>query len=82
MAIQELRVSTKLFCNENNFVFSYDPGSHPVQINYFSSSSVLDGDYDSTGDGSNDVARLLNERRFLFAAIGDEDKECSPNYGN
>ena len=43
---------------------------------------MLDGDYDSTGDGSNDVARLLNERRFLFAAIGDEDKECSPNYGN
>jgi len=48
-------------------------------INYFSSSSVKDGDGDTVGDLTHDAARWINERRFSYVNIGDESSLCPMN---
>ena len=49
-------------------------------INYYSNPGVsFEGK--ATGDANNDNAKMLNQMRFLYEKIGDEDVACPANFG-
>ena len=62
--------------------FRYPHQYYRTRVNYFSTSdSSVTYDGTPTGDISRDNARVLREKRFVMAAIGNEFREC-PNLGN
>ncbi len=60
----------------------YPTGNHPRRINYYASADIKDTDGHSTGDANADNARVLNQRRFLHMAVGDESVGCTDRESN
>ena len=54
---------------------SYDDGLHDNLLNIFSDDLAFDGG-DRLGDGGHDNSLVINERRHLYAVIGDESERC------
>ncbi len=65
-----------LLCVRYPTEFEY-PSS--IRINYYSSATLTDADGDRLGHETADNRRVLNERRFIFTEIGNEDRTDCPN---
>lgn len=52
-------------------ILAYTAKGYSTRVNYYSSSNVTYKDM-PTGDANNDNAKLLSDRRFVMAAVGDD----------
>ena len=59
-----------------SLTFRYPQGNYQNPINYYSGPNVKDESGAILGNEMQDNERIINERRFLVAANGDEKIPC------
>ncbi len=67
---------------DKHSILAYGTGGYTRSINYYSGVGVYDSSGDATGRREADNVRVLNERRFVVSAIGDESQKCPGNCSN